>query len=385
MDIRVDASYVRDTLVDLVQINSINPSLDPQSPGEREIAAYIAESMATAGLAVRLLEPEPGRSSAVAVLRGSGGGKALMLNAHIDTVGVAGMANPFSGAIRDGKLYGRGAYDMKGAMAACMAAAKALADAGVALRGDVVVAGVADEEFTSIGTSEVIRHFPVDAAIVTEPTHLRICLAHKGFIWLEVETIGRSAHGSRFEDGVDANLRMGRFLNELEKLEQRLRNGAAHPLVGPPSLHAATLNGGVGWSTYSPHCELGIERRTVPGETEASVLAEIEQIMGRLRAQDPSFKARVHPVCVRSAFEVDRQAEIVQVLAAAAQAELGAPPEFFGDTPWMDSALLAEAGIPTVVMGPAGAGAHADEEWVDLQSVEQLGNILVRAALAYCA
>ena len=196
-----------------------------------------------------------------------------MLNAHYDSVGIENMPEPFSAAVRDGKMYGRGSYDMKGSLAAQMAALKALVDSEAKLGGDVVIAAVADEEYGSIGTADLIRHIRTDAAIVTEPSAVQICLAHKGYLWIEVETIGRAAHGSRFEQGIDANMRMGRFLAELDKLERDLRQRKPHPLVGPPSLHAATIHGGEGLSTYAASCKLQIERRTIPGETEAQAVA----------------------------------------------------------------------------------------------------------------
>ena len=384
MQIKTDKKYVRRVLADLVKINSVNPSLAIDAPGESEIANYIAKELENLKLAVQRLASVPRRDSVVGVLKGSGGGKSLMLNAHIDTVGVEGMAEPFSAVVRDGKLYGRGAFDMKGAMAACIAAMKILVDNKIALRGDVVISGVADEEFTSIGMSDVIEAYPVDAAIVTEPTHLQICLAHKGFVWLEIETSGRAAHGSRFELGIDANMHMGRFLAELDHYQQTLRSSAPHALVGPPSLHAATLRGGTGISTYAASCTLEIERRTIPGETEADVMAPLQKMIDRLAAADPNFKATLKTTCVRDAFEVPRDASIVQTLAKASTAVLGKQPDFMGDTPWMDSALLAKAGVETVVMGPAGAGAHADEEWVDIASVEKLAEILAHTAMHYC-
>src|SRR5882724_4633757 len=208
----IDRDYTRETLVSLVRINSINPSLAPGAPGEREIASFIAKSLETVGLTTETFEPEPGRITVLGRLRGTGGGRSLMLNAHCDTVDVAGMAEPFSGAIRDGRVYGRGSFDMKGSLAACMAAAKALKDAGVALRGDVLVAAVADEEYGSLGTRDLIQHVKVDGAIVTEPTALEICLAHKGYLWIEVAVTGRAAHGSKFDLGIDANMKMGQFL-----------------------------------------------------------------------------------------------------------------------------------------------------------------------------
>jgi acetylornithine deacetylase len=381
----IDRAYLVETLRDLVRINSINPTLVPGGAGESEIAGYVAGSLERCGLSAARYEPEPGRVSVVGTLVGSGGGRSLMLNAHYDTVGVEGMAEPFSGAIRDGKLYGRGAYDMKGSLAAGMAAAKALVDGGAALRGDLLVAAVADEEYGSIGTADLCMRLKVDAAIVTEPTSLRVCLAHKGYMWIEVETTGRAVHGSKFEQGVDANMRMGRFLGELDKLERDLRGRPGHALVGPPSLHAAMIAGGSGLSTYAASCKLQIERRTVPGETDAQALAELQAIADRLRAEDPSFAATVKPFFVRQPFEVDRGASIVQCVDRAVSSVLGRAPEYFGDTPWMDSALLAAAGVETVVVGPHGAGAHADVEWVDVESVERLADILVRVALEYCA
>ncbi len=242
----VDGDYATRTLQDLVRINSVNPGLDPGAPGECEIAAYVADALERLGLKVTLHEPQPGRVSVVGRLKGSGPGRSLMLNAHVDTVDAAGMEDPFSGAIRDGRLYGRGAFDMKGGLAASMAAVKALADAGCPHNGEVLVAAVADEEYASLGTEDLVTRYHPDAAIVTEPTALDICLAHKGFAWFEVTTSGRAAHGSRFDLGIDANMRMGRVLAGLDALEQDLRARPPHPLVGPPSLHAATLAGGSG-------------------------------------------------------------------------------------------------------------------------------------------
>jgi len=384
LNLTIDRHYLIETLAHLIRINSINPTLVPGGPGEAEIAAYVADLLRSLELDVATHEPMPGRVSTVGILKGSGGGRSLMFNAHTDTVGIEGMPEPFSAAIRDGKMFGRGAYDMKGSLAACLAAAKALVDARVALKGDLLVAAVADEEYASIGTTDLIVRSRVDGAIVTEPTELGICLAHKGFLWLEVETKGWAAHGSRFDAGIDANMRMGRFLAELDKLEHELRARERHPLVGPPSLHAATIHGGTGLSTYAASCKLQIERRTIPGETEAQVVGEIEEIVTRLAAADPTFKASVRCFFVRHPFEVLPEATIVKVLRQAATKVLGKEPAYTGQTPWMDAALLSAAGVETVVMGPHGGGAHSAEEWVDLQSLVDLAHILAQTALDYC-
>lgn len=382
---RVDEAFLVATLADLVGINSINPSLVPGAPGEAAIADHVASVMASLGLEVATHEAAPGRISVVGRLAGTGGGRSLMLNAHLDTVGVEAMADPFAAIVRDGRLYGRGAYDMKGSLAACLTALKALRDEGTPLAGDVYLAAVADEEHASLGTADVLTRYRVDGAIVTEPTELALCLAHKGFAWIDVETRGRAAHGSRFNEGIDANLRMGRFLAALAGLERELRGRAPHPLVGPPSLHAATLAGGSGLSTYADHCRLQIERRTVPGETEEDVLGEITALCDRLRAEDPAYEITARAAFVREPFEARQEGPLVAALAAAAREGLSREPERIGVAFWMDAALYGAAGVETAVIGPIGAGAHAAEEWVDLASCHQVAGILARAATAYCA
>jgi acetylornithine deacetylase len=381
----IDREYLVGTLADLIRINSINPSLVPGAPGEVAIATSVADRLRWLGLDVMTLESHPGRPSVIGTLRGAGGGRSLMLNAHLDTVGVDGMPDPLTPIVCDGKMHGRGTYDMKGSLAACLAAAKALVDANVALRGDLVLAAVADEEYASLGTTEVARRVPVQAAIVTEPTELDLCIAHKGFVWLEVETRGGAAHGSRFFEGIDANMRMGRFLARLDHFEQELRVRPPHPLVGPPSLHAPLLRGGTELSTYAARCILGIERRTIPGETEAGVLAEIAALVAQAGAADPSFQADVHSLLTRNAFEVSPEAAIVRIVGEAAARHRGRAPSLIGKPFWMDSAILADAGVETVIIGPVGGGAHTTEEWVDLGSLADLAAILAKAAADYCA
>lgn len=380
----IDRQYLHRTLVDLVRINSINPSLMPGGAGEREIAAYVMQVMQQLGMAVAQHEPAPQRISIVGTLRGTGDGKSLMLNGHIDTVSVEHMPNPFSADIRDGKLYGRGAYDMKGSVAAMLAAVKALRDAGASLKGDLLLAAVADEEYASLGTADIATRYQPDAAIVTEPTELQLAIAHKGFVWLEIATIGKAAHGSRPQLGIDANLKMGRFLHELDHLEQALRARGPHPLIGPPTLHAAMINGGREMSVIADRCELRVERRTLPGETEAQTVVELQAILDRLSASDEDFHATVQSFFAREPFEVAADAPIVQAVQAAAVDVLAHSIDPCGVSFWTDAALLAAAGIPTVVYGPIGAGAHAAEEWVDLHSVERAALVYAQTALTYC-
>ena len=379
-----DRAWLVETLQALVRIDSRNPSLVSGAPGEGEIAGFVASTLEALALEVAIHEPEPGRPSVVGRLPGRGGGRSLLLNAHYDTVGVEGMEDPFSADVRDGRLYGRGAYDMKGSLAACLAVARTLAEGKTPLAGDLLIAAVADEEYASLGTADLIERYPVDGAIVTEPTALEICVAHRGFAWLEVRTRGRAAHGSDYANGVDANLRMGRLLAKLDALEKELRARPGHALLGPPSLHAATLRGGSGLSTYAAECTLRIERRTIPGETEETARAEIEALLDELRGDDPDYEASLRVTFGRPPFETAPDAPVVRSLRGAATALLGGEPPFVGRSPWMDSALLAAAGVDTVVFGPAGAGAHSAVEWVDLESVEKLAEILAATAADYC-
>jgi acetylornithine deacetylase len=365
---------VADLVAQLVAIDSVNPDLVPGGAGEAEIAAFVSGWLAQAGLESEVREVAAGRANVVARVPGTGGGRSLLLNAHMDVVGVEGMEAPFIPRIEDGRLYGRGGYDMKGGLAAIMLAGARLADAG--LRGDVIVAGVCDEEYASIGCEALVGGVWADAAIVTEPTALEVCVAHRGFLWLEVETAGVAAHGSRPDLGVDAIARMGPVLTGLEALAGRLAAGPAHPLLGPGSVHASLIDGGRELSSYPDRCRLGLERRTIPGETRAQVEAEIRALAG---------DATVRTTFERAPFEVDPQAQVVAAVRRHAAAALGAEPPLVGHSAWMDAAVLSAAGIPTVVFGPAGAGAHAATEWVDLASVATCAAVLEAAARELCA
>ncbi len=381
----IDEQYLIETLKNMVSINSVNPSLTPQGKGEADLGIYVADELDKLGLETSFHEIEPKRANTVGVLKGTGQGPSLLLNAHMDTVGVEGMTiDPFGAEIKNGRLYGRGSQDMKASLAAMMAVAKAFVDANITLGGDLLITGVADEEYASIGTEALIEQVSADAVIVTEPTDMQICRAHRGFIWYDVETIGRAAHGSRYAEGIDANMRMGRFLCQLEALEQELLKREGHPLTGPPSLHAARLRGGAEVSIYAASCLLQIERRTAPGETQDQATAELQEIIDRLSAADETFKATVKPTFRREPFVIDQAAEIVQILEGALVDRLGKKPPHRGQTFWTDAALFAEAGMETVLIGPTGYGLHSAEEWVDIQSTIDLAYVLADTAIKYC-
>lgn len=358
----------------LVAIDSVNPVLVPGGAGEREIAAFVAGWLGEHGLEVELDEPAPGRANVVARLRGRGGGRSLLLNGHLDTVGVGGPDAGHRPRVEDGRLFGRGAYDMKGGLAAVMLAAAAAAE--MELAGDLIVAAVADEEAESIGSARVAETASADGAIVAEPTELRAGIAHRGFVWLEVATEGRAAHGSRYDLGVDAIARMGPPLTAIGELDRRLRSEREpHRLLGPPSLHASLIEGGQDLASYPARCLLKVERRTLPGESAAAVEAELAAAVGA---------AAVRTLLVREPLEVAADEPVLAALLAAARGrEL--EPELVGVPFWTDAAIYAAAGIPAVLFGPGGEGAHGASEWVSLADVELTAAILADTAAAFCS
>jgi len=369
-------------LIELVAIDSVNPDLVPGAAGEGKIAAFIAAWLERAGLEVELVETVPGRPNVIGIARGTGGGKTLLLNGHMDTVGVTGMQRPFEPRLRDGRLYGRGAYDMKGGVAACMAAAAEAKKRK--LKGDVIFTAVMDEEYAGLGTIALTNRYRADGAIVAEFTELRLVPAHKGFVWLEIETTGRAAHGSRPDLGVDAIAKMGPVLVELEKLDRELRAHPTHPLLGSGSLHASLIEGGRELSTYPERCLLSVERRVLPGETPEMVEAEVQEILQGLQAADPAFRASVRRGLDRPPMETPSDAGILAAVRESAAEVLGHPAEVAGVPFWTDAATLAASGIPALLFGPAGSGAHAAEEWVDLKSVQVCADVFLATAVKLC-
>ena len=370
-------------LRELVAVNSVNPTLVRGAPGEREIADVIAAEMRRGGLDVSIETVTHGRPNVVGVLDGRAKGRTLMLCGHTDTVGVTGMTDPFTPVERDGRLYGRGAQDMKGGVAAMIAAATAIAERGDLASGRLVVACVVDEEHSSIGADALVKSWRADAAIVTEPTDLEIAVGHKGFAWVDIAVEGKAAHGSRPADGQDAILRLGRVLARLELLDRLLQARPPHPLVGTGSLHASIIEGGHELSSYPDRATLQMERRTLPGEPESLALHEVQQILDLLTREDATFRGTVRAVFSRPAYEIGADHELPRLLAEAL-AHVGGKPRTTGASFWTDAAVLGHAGIPSVLFGPGGAGLHSTEEYVNVADVIVCRDTLVELTRRFC-
>ena len=369
-------------LRDLVAINSVNPTLVPGAPGEREIAQAIAAHMRAIGLDVSVEDAGGGRPNVVGVLEGRTKGRALMFCGHTDTVGVAGMSHPFTPVERDGRLFGRGAQDMKGGVAAMIDAARVVAQRGLA-SGRLIVAAVVDEEHSSVGADALVKTWRADAAVVTEPTDLAIAIGHKGFAWVEVEVFGKAAHGSRPADGVDAILRLGRIMSRLEALDADLQARSPHPLMRTGSLHASFVTGGRELSSYPDHAVLQMERRTLPWEPESTALTEVLQILDGLAGEDPTFRSSARTMFSRPAYELPVDHQLPQQLMNASVTATGVTPPVVGASFWTDAAILGHAGIPSILFGPGGAGLHSTEEYVNIADVTVCRDVLVGLAEIY--
>ena len=382
---QIDPKALIQLLENLVQINSVNPSLSDRGAGEADIAREIGDYLDRLGLEVRYQELGKNRINVVAVLKGTGGGRSLMLNGHTDTVSTENMADdPFRPQIKNGRLYGRGALDMKAGVAAQIMAIQTLLEAQIELKGDVILTLVADEEYASMGTEAIVNEYRADGAIICEPTDLEIVIAHKGFAWVKIEIFGRAAHGSLPHRGIDAIAKAGRVLTAIEDYGKPRLARKAHPLLGSPSIHASLISGGTELSTYPDYCKIELERRNLPGEDRRMIAEEIQKLLQGIRCRDDHFKADYDVFFFRPAYEISPDQPIVQTVSRACRSIRGQEPKYDGMWAWLDSAILAQAGIPTVILGPCGDGAHAAVEYVDIDSIVTTTRILVQSIIDFC-
>lgn len=367
----------------LVRVDSRNPVLVPGGPGEREVAALLAEVLRAWDFRVEIQDAGAGRPNVLARIGPAGAG-VLMFNGHLDVVSTQGMTHPpFDAEIVDGMLHGRGAADMKGGIAAMCAAAVRAHDTG-SLATELLIAAVADEEHESLGTRAMLdAGVRADAAIVTEPTNLAICPAHRGFAWIRVILRGRAAHGSRYDLGVDAIRHAGLLLAELDVLERDVLPLRTHALLGRGSLHASVIEGGTGLSTYPEHCSLTLERRMLPGERAADAVAEVDAACQRVGARTLGFSATVTLLFAAGASDVSSDAPVVRALRRAL-GESGERAAITGMSAWTDAALLNDAGIPAICFGPGDiAAAHAAAESVDVLEIERATRVLAQLAVQW--
>jgi acetylornithine deacetylase len=358
----------------LVAIPSVNPVLAPGGAGEGQIARTCAGLLEEWGLQTRIVEVAPGRFNVIATLDGTG--PILLFNGHLDTVGVEGMTvPPFEPALDEGKLLGRGSCDMKGGVAALMAAAARLAREGP--RPSLVVALTADEEHASVGMDALVRSgVQADMAVVCEPTSLKVMPAHKGFVWIRAEFRGRAAHGSRPELGVDAIRHAALYMTALDGYADDLLRRTGHELLAHGSIHAGTVRGGTAESVYPDQCELLLERRTLPGETADAVVGEFQAVLDELRSVEPHLDAVLEMTLARPGTEVATGHPLVQGLLESGGPH-GVTPEVEGMTAWVDAAFLNESGIPAVCYGPGDiAQAHSADEWISVKEITRCADVL---------
>ncbi len=359
----------------MVSTDSVNPVLAPGGEGERAVAELVAGWLDEWGLESEMIEVAPDRFNVVARLRGSG--PTLLLNGHLDTVGVEGMTiPPFAADLKGGRLWGRGSCDMKGGDAAILTAAARLAQSEGPTP-NLLVAFTADEEHASLGMAHLVESgIQADLAVVCEPTSLAVMPAHKGFVWLRALFKGRAAHGSRPEVGIDAIRHAGLYLSALDAYADRLRARPAHALIGHGSFHAGTIVGGSAESVYPESCRLLLERRTMPGEDPVAVEREFQSVLDELAGRVPEVDATLEMTLARPGTEVDPASDLVQGLLAACQAR-GVEPRVEGMTAWVDAAFLNEAGVPAVCFGPGDiAQAHTEDEWIDPREIRVCAEVL---------
>ncbi|MDQ3120803.1 MAG: M20/M25/M40 family metallo-hydrolase, partial [Verrucomicrobiota bacterium] len=298
----------------LIRIDSRNPTLTPGAPGEEPIARFLADVLRSWGFEVDVADAAPGRPNVTARL-GRANSPALLFAGHLDTVGVEGMTHAALDAnVTEGRIYGRGSADMKAGVASmCAAACAAMRSVDGKASRQVVIAAVADEEYESLGMRALVASgLEAELAILTEPTRLSICPAHRGFVWTEITFTGRAAHGSRYDIGVDAIRHAGLVLAEMDELDARILPTHTHPLLGRASLHASLIEGGIGMSTYPDRCTLSIERRTLPGEKVDDAVREVQDACDRVKRRRPHLSAAVRLVAAQAPSDVSTEAEVVR-------------------------------------------------------------------------
>ncbi|MGC8558823.1 MAG: M20 family metallopeptidase [Nitrososphaeria archaeon] len=375
---QVKLGRVTEILKMLVSTPSINP-FDGNGEGERVVAGKVEKLLREAGFDVKEQEVINGRYNVIGTIGDSKKCRRLLFNGHMDTVDVRGMTeDPFSAAVDEqGFLHGRGSVDMKGGLAAMLAAAVSLAGVNE-LNGELTVAAVVDEEYLGRGTQELVKLFSASGGVVGEPTALKIGIAHKGVARYTVNIRGKAAHGSSPENGIDAIAETCKFISEIYRI--RFKN--EHQLLGKPVIHTSMINGGSEWSTIPGNCTLWVERRTIPGETDADIINEALDMVQNVKRNDAHFSAEIKLWKHFPPMEVSREDKIVKNLLSSLDGF--AEPEITGLPYWTDAATMNMAGIPTVVFGPGNISfAHSDLEKVSIDEVHLASLVYYNLAKKY--
>jgi succinyl-diaminopimelate desuccinylase len=350
----------------VLQHNSTNPP-----GGERALAQYIADTLETLGIKSHLDILAEERANVVACLPGSGERKTLLFNGHLDVV-PAGEQQwqhpPFAGQIDEGKVYGRGASDMKGGLAAMVMAAGLVAKAGVSLKGDLLITGTAGEETDSIGAHDLVTKGylkNVDAAVIGEPSNLQLFSACKGALWLEFKTVGKTAHGSMPDQGCNAILQMNALINELNKY---VFECPEHPMLGRSTMNIGTIHGGVKTNVVPDGCTLTVDIRTIPGESHEKILSDMQEIIARLNGDSKDFRASLTIINNRPAVETYVESTAMQNAQQSAAQALGKELVPRGVNYYTDGSVFAPLlGIPIVLFGPGDEKlAHQPDEYVEI-------------------
>jgi acetylornithine deacetylase len=365
------SSTLIETLSDLVHINSINPAYEG-GKGEAVIQRYVADRFRAAGLETVEQTVFPERSNVIAILPGRNRKRRIVFEAHSDTVGIKGMTvDPFGAAIRDGKLFGRGACDTKSGIAAMMHAIIDLKQLGRIPECDIWVAITVDEEHAYAGVLRLCDNLSAAAAIISEPTQMRLVRASKGCLRFRIRVEGKAAHSSKPHLGVNAIQGMMRVLLALEKDEDRLA-AIHHPLVGSATWNVGRIEGGTQVNVVPAECFVEIDRRLIPGEDPNSVRSDYEEFLSHLRRDHPTLDVKFEgPTLSDWPLETAPDTAIVSVLSEVlSNSGLAGTPSGvdFGS----DASKFALAGIPSVILGPGSIDqAHTADEYVDLDQVGQ--------------
>lgn len=374
-------------LRDLISINSVNPLQDTSAKGEKEIAFYVRDYLKNIDVKFILSWVLDGRPNVIGILEGKNKGKNFVLEAHMDTVKVDNMRiDPFSPKIGEGKIFGRGACDDKGSLAAMLLAIKLLKQKNIPLKGDVYLAAVVDEEHKCRGVSHLLNQgFRFDAGIVGEPTNLDIIIAQRGYIGWRIITKGVSAHSSEPEKGKNAIYLMNEVIDALQKNLIPACRKKLHPLVGSPTLSVDVIQGGTQANTVPARCSIEIDRRGVPGENDQDVLKEVDKFLDELRKENPLLKVeREDPFFINPPIQINKDEAVVQALFKCVKDNLASEPKIRGTRFDSDAGKFVSRGIPTPVFGPGDiAQAHSENEWVKIKQVVQAAEIIAQTIVIY--